>query len=145
MDQVKRSLQEIEEKATTRKKEFEDEYSKVMLQLSRSYVQKMKEEEKSKQDMSDECDQLEKEQDKELSEVARRIEKEHASQLKKALHEHRVVFDGLKERQRAIAHNVFQKTSKEKMRSYKNTNKVSIPSPTKQRCISKSWRMTCQC
>jgi hypothetical protein len=38
MDQVKRSLQEIEEKATTCKKEFEDEYSKVMLQLTRSYV-----------------------------------------------------------------------------------------------------------
>jgi hypothetical protein len=34
--------------------------------------------------------------------------------LNKALHEHRVVFDGLKERQRAIAHNVFQKMSKEK-------------------------------
>jgi hypothetical protein len=47
MDQVKRSLQEIEKKATTRKKEFEDEYSKVMLQLTRSYVQKMKEEEKN--------------------------------------------------------------------------------------------------
>jgi hypothetical protein len=45
MDQVKRSLQEIE-KATTRKKEFEDEYSKVMLQLTRLYIQKMKEEEK---------------------------------------------------------------------------------------------------
>jgi hypothetical protein len=53
MDQVKRSLQEIEEKATTRKKEFEDGYSKVMLQLTRSYVQKMKEEEKTKKDMSD--------------------------------------------------------------------------------------------
>jgi TRAP-type C4-dicarboxylate transport system substrate-binding protein len=34
--------------------------------------------------------------------------------LKKSLHEHRALFDGLKERQRAIAHNVFQKTSKEK-------------------------------
>jgi hypothetical protein len=43
--------------------------------------------------MSDERDQLEKEQDKELSEVARRIEKEHAAQLKKALHDHRAVFD----------------------------------------------------
>jgi uncharacterized Zn finger protein len=75
MDQVNRSLQEIEEKATTRKKEFEDEYSKVMLQLTRSYVQKMEEEEKTEKDMSDEHDQLEKEQDKELSEVARRIEK----------------------------------------------------------------------
>jgi hypothetical protein len=75
MDQVNRSLQEIEEKAITRKKEFEDEYSKVMLQLTRSYVQKMEEEEKIEKDMSDEHDQLEKEQDKELSEVARRIEK----------------------------------------------------------------------
>jgi hypothetical protein len=46
MDQVKRSLQEIEEKATTRKKEFEDEYSKVMLQLTRSYVQKMRKKKK---------------------------------------------------------------------------------------------------
>jgi hypothetical protein len=64
--------------------------------------------------MNDERDQLEKEQDKELSEVARRIEKEHAAQLKKALQEHRALFDGLKEHQRAIAHNVFQKTSKEK-------------------------------
>jgi hypothetical protein len=88
---------------------------------------------------------LEKEQDKELSEVARGIEKEYAAQLKKALHEHRAVFDRSKERQRAISHNVFQKTSEEKMRSYKTMNKVSIPSPTKQRCISKSWRMTCQC
>jgi hypothetical protein len=75
MDQVKRSLQNIEEKATTRKKEFEDEYSKVMLQLTRSYVQKMKEEEKTEKNMSDERDQLDKERDKELSKVARRIEK----------------------------------------------------------------------
>jgi hypothetical protein len=60
MDQVKRSLQEIEEKATTRKKEFEDEYSKVMLQLTRSYVQKMKEEEKTEKDMSDERDSWKK-------------------------------------------------------------------------------------
>jgi TRAP-type C4-dicarboxylate transport system substrate-binding protein len=57
---------------------------------------------------------LDKEQDKELSEVARRIDKEHVAQLKKSLHEHRTLFDGLKERQCAIAHNVFQKTSKEK-------------------------------
>jgi hypothetical protein len=60
MDQVKRSLQEIEEKATTLKKEFEAEYFKVMLQLTRSYVQKMKEEEKTEKDMSDERDSWKK-------------------------------------------------------------------------------------
>jgi hypothetical protein len=35
----------------------------------------MKEEEKTEKDMSDERDQLDKEQDKEFSKVARRIEK----------------------------------------------------------------------
>jgi hypothetical protein len=60
MDQVKRSLQEIDEKATTLKKEFEAEYLKVMLQLTRSYVQKMKEEEKTEKDMSDERDSWKK-------------------------------------------------------------------------------------
>jgi hypothetical protein len=79
MDQVKRSLQEIEEKTTIHKKEFEDECSKVMLQLTRSYIQKTKEEEKTEKDMSGERDQMEKEQDKELSDVARRIEKEHVA------------------------------------------------------------------
>jgi hypothetical protein len=79
MDQVKRSLQEIEEKTTVNKKEFEDECSKVMLQLTRSYIQKTKEEEKTEKDMSGERDQMEKEQDKELSDVARRIEKEHVA------------------------------------------------------------------
>jgi hypothetical protein len=34
--------------------------------------------------------------------------------LKKALQEHHALFDGSKERQRAIAHNVLQKTSTEK-------------------------------
>ncbi|CAO2038782.1 unnamed protein product, partial [Urochloa humidicola] len=114
MDQLKRSLLEIEEKAAKSKKEVNNEYSKIKLDLTNSYIEKMKEQEQTEKALSLERDQLEKAQAKELSEFAKSLEKEQVANLKNALREQGVLFAGMKEQERAIADNVLGNTRREK-------------------------------
>ncbi|TVU50914.1 hypothetical protein EJB05_02311, partial [Eragrostis curvula] len=113
MDQVMRYLQEIEEKATKRQKDFNNEYSKIRLGLTKSYIQKMKEQEQTDKDILLQRDQLQKAHEKELSDFAKRVEKEQVAQLKKALHDQRGLFAGMVEQESAIADNVLSKTRTE--------------------------------
>ncbi|TVU49285.1 hypothetical protein EJB05_00591, partial [Eragrostis curvula] len=113
MDQVMRYLQDIEEKATKRQKDFNNEYSKIRLGLTKSYIQKMKEQEQTDKDILLQRDQLQKAHEKELSDFAKRVEKEQVAQLKKALHDQRGLFAGMVEQESAIADNVLSKTRTE--------------------------------
>ncbi|CAO2038108.1 unnamed protein product, partial [Urochloa humidicola] len=102
MDQLKRSLLEIEEKAAKSKKEVNNEYSQIKLDLTNSYIEKMKEQAQTEKALSLERDQLEKAQAKELSEFAKSLEKEQVANLKNALREQGVLFAGMKEQDKII-------------------------------------------
>lgn len=60
MDQVLRSLQEIEDKVSTHKMDFNAEYSKIRLEFTKSYLQKIKDYEHTDNDISTQRHQVDK-------------------------------------------------------------------------------------
>ena len=76
MEQVRRSLQEFEEKATELKKVHNNEYLKIKLDRTKADIKKMKLQHQTDTDISFDRDQLDKAEKEELAAFAKRIEKE---------------------------------------------------------------------
>ena len=113
MEQVRRSLQEFEEKATELKKVHNNEYLKIKLDRTKADIKKMKLQHQTDTDISFDRDQLDKAEKEELAAFAKRIEKEQVAQLKKALNDQRALFAHMISKERAIADEVLQKTRQE--------------------------------
>jgi len=113
MEQVRRSLQEFEEKATELKKVHNNEYLKIKLDRTKADIKKMKLQHQTDTDISFDRDQLDKAEKEELAAFAKRIEKEQVAQLKKALNDQRDLFAHMISKERAIADEVLQKTRQE--------------------------------